>query len=51
MINDDNDMTPLAEAATNLHEVYTAYVAAGFTESQAMTLMSVMVTAMVQRTQ
>lgn len=31
-------LTVLAEGAAQLHEVYTAYVAAGFTSAQAMQL-------------
>lgn len=32
----DGDMTELQTAATSLHELFTAYTDAGFTEAQAM---------------
>lgn len=36
-------LTALAEGAAQLHELYTAYVAAGFTPAQAMQLVCAMV--------
>ena len=38
-------ITAMAEAAAGLHELFTAYTAAGFTEPQAMHLLTVMVEA------
>jgi hypothetical protein len=39
------DLTPLQAAAHELHEVYVAYVEAGFHPDQAMQLVGVIVTA------
>jgi hypothetical protein len=36
----DKFITPLAEGATNMHELYLSWLAAGFTEAQAMQLVS-----------
>jgi hypothetical protein len=49
MTNDDSDstetssgvfITAMAEGAAGLHELYTAFLAAGFTQSEALTLVS-----------
>lgn len=40
-------MTALAEAAAQQHELYLAYIAAGFTASQAMQIICAMVAAVV----
>ena len=37
-------MTPLAEAATQLNEMYRALVESGFTEKQALHIIGVMIT-------
>jgi hypothetical protein len=46
-VPDDHDspLTELAAAAAQQHELYTAYVEAGFTEPQAMQLLIAIVTA------
>lgn len=36
----ETDMTPLAEGATHLHEMYEAYLEAGFPEERAFGLVS-----------
>ncbi|MEU0818941.1 hypothetical protein [Streptomyces mirabilis] len=41
----DSPLTELAALAVQNHELYTAYVAAGFTEPQAMQLLIAIVTA------
>lgn len=41
----DNPFTPLAEAAFSTHELFVAYIQAGFTEAQAMQLLIGLMTA------
>jgi len=41
----DDPITQLATAAVSLHELYTAYVGAGFTENQALYLVGVILSA------
>jgi hypothetical protein len=43
--DDPFPLTALAVGATQLHELYVAYMRAGFTESQAMSLILAMVAA------
>lgn len=42
--HNDEYLTALAEAAVALHELYTQYVVAGFTESQALYLVATIFT-------
>ncbi len=42
---DENPLTQLGEVAAQLHELYTTYVAAGFTEHQALYLIGQQVAA------
>jgi hypothetical protein len=44
-------MTELAQAAAQLHELFTAYVDAGFTEQQALYLIGKLITASQQSEQ
>jgi hypothetical protein len=44
-----DDLTPLAEGAAQLHELFVEYVRAGFTEAQAMQLIVAMITANTRR--
>lgn len=43
-----DDITPLAEGAAQLHELYLSYVAAGFTEEQALRLVMAFLSAAAQ---
>lgn len=36
----DNPISVLLEAAINMHELYISFIAAGFTEAQALTLVA-----------
>jgi hypothetical protein len=45
MTDPDDPITQLAEGAAQLHELFLAYVGAGFSENQALYLVGQMVTA------
>lgn len=43
MTNPEDPMTPLAQSASQMHELYLQYVAAGFTEAQALELVKAVI--------
>jgi hypothetical protein len=43
MSRDDDFLTPLAQGAAQLRELFEAYVAAGFTERQALQLLKALI--------
>jgi len=45
----DDPMSELAGAAHQMHELFVAYVAAGFTDEQAMSIILALLTATIQR--
>ena len=45
-ISEGTGLTALAAAAASLHEMYTSFVEAGFSESQALALVTAVVTSM-----
>jgi len=45
----DDPMSALAGAAYQMHELFVAYVAAGFTDEQAMSIILALLTATIQR--
>jgi hypothetical protein len=42
---DDEDLTPFQEAAATAHEMFSAYVTAGFDDNQALTIVIALLTA------
>lgn len=49
-MTDKNHLTPLVEMSTMFHEIYLAYVEAGFTEDQSFQLVNSMLTTLLIET-